>query len=190
MFVYLLYNKINGKYYVGKTVSINLNRYLSVKRWAARHRKNYPMPIVRAMAKYGIDNFSVDILAVPNGREELGNLERIWILFLDSRNPKLGYNVWPGGDIGRLGIPCSEEAKKKIGAANKGRKPMGYIRTELHRQQLRDRMMGNRLGTKFTSESARLAIKNETPENKAKRIAGIQRAWDRRRGINTVESNT
>jgi hypothetical protein len=51
-------------------------------------------------------------------------------------------------------------------------------------------MMGNRLGTKFTSESARLAIKNETPENKAKRIAGIQRAWDRRRGINTVESNT
>ena len=28
MFVYLLTNAINGKYYVGKTVSKNLNRYL------------------------------------------------------------------------------------------------------------------------------------------------------------------
>jgi len=151
MFVYLLTNAINGKYYVGKTVSKNLNRYLSVKRWAARHRKGYPMPVVRAMAKHGIENFFVDVLAIPENAEELDNLERIWIILLDSRNPKLGYNVLPGGDTGRLGLPCSDEAKQKIGIANKGRKPVGHTRTEAHRQQLRDRMRGNRIGKKITA---------------------------------------
>jgi hypothetical protein len=46
---------------------------------------------------------------------------------------------------------------------------------------------GNTIGNKFTSESARQARLAETPERKRKRIAGIQRAWDRRRGIITVE---
>ena len=140
MFVYLLTNTVNGKYYVGKTTHHNLDWYLSVKRWAARNKKDHVMPVVRAMAKYGVENFSVDVLAVSDKVEELNNLERLWIIILNSRDATLGYNICSGGDVGRLGIPQSQETKDKIGHANKGRKPVGYVRTETHRQQLRDRV--------------------------------------------------
>lgn len=184
MYIYLLTNKVNGKYYVGQTKKKNLQKYFIFKRWCARVGKKTNMPIVKAIAKYGWDNFIVDILAIPETPEQMNDLERIWIILLNARDPEFGYNLCIGGGKGQLTL--SEEWKAKIGAANKGRKPRGYVRTELHRQQLRDRMKGNSLGTKFTSESGRLAILNETPENKAKRIAGIQRSWDRRRGITTV----
>jgi hypothetical protein len=142
------------------------------------------------MAKYGVDSFSTEVLATASSSEWLDYLEVLWIMLLDSRNPEVGYNIHAGGGKGALGQVMSAEQKAKIGAANKGRKPKGYVRTELHRQQRRDAMKGNKLGTKFTSESARQAILNETPTNKAKRIAGIQAAWDRKRGIKGVFSNT
>jgi len=190
MFVYLLTNKINGKYYVGKTTHRNLNSYLSAKRCFANKNKNIGMPIVKAMSEFGVDNFTVEVLSTPSSVEEMDNVEKLWIILLDSRKKELGYNVCLGGGTGRLGVKTSQETKDKIGLANKGRKPKGYIRKALHKQQLRDRMKGNKLGDKFTSESARKALLNETPDRKRKRIAGIQRAWDRRRGVTTVESNT
>ena len=162
MYIYLLTNKVNGKYYVGQTKKKNLQKYFIFKRWCARVGKKTNMPIVKAIAKYGWDNFIVDILAIPETPEQMNDLERIWIILLNARDPEFGYNLCIGGGKGQLTL--SEEWKA----------------------QLRDRMKGNSLGTKFTSESGRLAILNETPENKAKRIAGIQRSWDRRRGITTV----
>jgi group I intron endonuclease len=183
MYVYLLTNKINGKYYVGKTSNKNLNSYLSKKRWDARYRPDMSIPVIRAMAKYGVDNFLVDILAIPITIEELNILERIWIIILDSRNPLFGYNVWPGGDIGRLGIPCSEEAKLKIGIANKGRKPVGYVRTELHRKQLRNRMLGNKIGIKITPEIAAVWKAKETPEQRKLRTEKAINACHRARKI-------
>jgi group I intron endonuclease len=188
MYVYLLTNNINGKYYVGQTKKNDLQKYFTFKKWCATSGNYYKMPIISAIAKYGWENFTVDVLAEPQTKEQMDNLERVWIVLLDSRNPDLGYNIAAGGS--GIGIAHSQETKDKIGLANKGRKPKGYIRTELHKQQLRDRMQGNKVGKKFTSESARLAIMCETPENKAKRIAGIQRAWDRRRGITIMKSNT
>lgn len=145
MQVYLLINEVNGKYYVGKTVSKNLNKYLSVKRWAARHNKNLGMPLVRAMRKHGVENFSTSVLAKVDNPAQLLELEKVWIIALDSRNPRYGYNVCAGG-IGTTGLACSEERKQKIGLANKGRTPKGYVRTEEHKRQLRERMKGNRRG--------------------------------------------
>jgi group I intron endonuclease len=179
MYVYLLTNKVNGKYYVGKTVHRNLNSYLSVKRWAARHGKFQGMPVVCAMAKYGVDNFSVDVLAVAYTPEELDELERLWIIALNSRDTAIGYNVNLGGSAGRLGMPCSEEHKIRIGAANRGRKPKGYVRTEEHRRQLRERMRGNKIGKKITPEMVAMWKATETPETKRKRHAAIKAEWDR-----------
>lgn len=169
MYIYLITNKINGKYYVGKTKHKNLNSYLSVKRWAVKHKKAHNMPIVSAMIKYGIDNFTIDILNEPTSVEDLNNLEQLWIILLNSRDPNVGYNILPGGDLSRTGVPCREETKRKIGLANKGRKPKGYIRTDLHRQQLRDRMKGNNIGIKFTSESATQKALTMTIEERKER---------------------
>jgi len=182
MYVYLLTNKLNGKYYVGKTKKKDLQKYFTFKKWCAKKGGNYHrMPVIAAIAKYGWDSFTVDVLSIVDTEEQVNDLECLWIVLLNSRNPDIGYNIAIGG--GRVCAPLSEATKDKISAANKGRKPKGYIRTDLHRQQLRDRMKGNNIGTKFTSETARLAMINETPENKTKRIAGIQAAWDRKRGI-------
>lgn len=168
MFVYLLTNKVNGKYYVGRTVSKNLKRYLCCKKSNAKTgKRTHGMPIINAIAKYGFENFYIDILAEPKTVEDLDNLERLWIILLDSRNPKLGYNVQAGGTKGFLGRTMPDEAKLKIGAANKGKKPKGYIRTEEHRQQLRERMLGNKIGRKITSEIVTQWKANENPEDRA-----------------------
>lgn len=180
MFIYLLINKENGKYYVGKTVHHNLNSYLSNKRCVAR-KGSVKYPIVAAIAKYGIDNFDVQVLAEPVTIAELNNLEQLWIVLLNSQDPKFGYNILSGGEVSRLGIACSEDTKRKIGQANKGKKPKGYVRTDKHRQQLRDRMRGNKIGIKITSEIAKQWKDKETLEQKQTRCKAIKAAWDRRK---------
>jgi group I intron endonuclease len=182
MKIYLLTNKVTGKYYVGKTVARSLNGYLSVKRWAARHGKHQNMPVVRSIAKHGWESFSVDVLAVAATKGQLNNLERLWIITLNARDPQVGYNLSAGG-AGNGGGPMSAETKAKIGAANKGRKPKGYVRTEQHIQQLRDRMQGNALGEKFTAGNAATYILNETPEQKAYRGSKIKESWARRKSL-------
>jgi group I intron endonuclease len=180
VFVYLIENVVNGKYYVGKTVHHNLNSYLSVKRWAARHNIK-SAPIVSAMSEYGIDSFEVSVLGTAPTSDQLNELERLWIILLNARDPNIGYNVCVGGSTGRLGLTTSEETKKKIGLANKGRKPKGYVRTELHRQQLRDRMMDNTIGVKITPEIAVQWKAAETNNQKQARYASIKASWDRRK---------
>ena len=71
--------------------------------------------------------------------------------------------------MGRTGLSCSPEHKCKIGLANKGKKPKGYVRTEEHRQQLRDRMKGNNVGVKFTKESATAVMAKLTPDQRKER---------------------
>jgi len=168
---------VNGKYYVGQTKKKDLHKYFTFKKWCARTGRSNHMPVIYAIAKYGWENFTVDILALPKTMEQMNDLERAWIIVLNSRNPELGYNLAIGG--GKVCIPLSEETKAKIGAANKGRKPKGYIRTELHRQQLRDRMKGNKVGKKITAEVVRQWRKNETNEQKQIRYSALKRAWDR-----------
>lgn len=145
MYIYIITNIINNKIYIGKTVNKNLFDYLSVKRWAVNHNKDINMPIIKAMQKYGMDNFIYEILDdTASSNEELIYLEKEWIAFLDSMNPAIGYNATAGGE--GASRPCSEATKKKIGLANRGRKPKGYIHTAEHCEQIRQRMLGSKHG--------------------------------------------
>ena len=181
MLIYILENTVNGKYYVGKTRSNNLHDYLSVKRWGARHGKIKGMPVVAAMAKYGIDKFEARILTTAETDEQLNQLERLWIAVLNARDPKIGYNIAPGGEAVRSG-PLSEEHKKKIGLANKGRRPKPYVRTAKHRQQISDRSKG-----KKASEETRLKIslagqgRKRGPETCQRISDAIFQHWEKRR---------
>jgi group I intron endonuclease len=185
MNIYLLTNKVNGKYYVGKTVQSNVKRYLSSKKWAATLPKDDPrgeayMPIVRAIRKYGFENFIVEVLAETDNHEKLCALEKLWIVLLDARNTSIGYNICAGGK-GTTGRKNSEETLVKMRKAAEGRVPPPYTRTEKHRQQSRENMLKNivekGLQKSFTSGTCSEYITNETLEQKEKRACSMRENW-------------
>ena len=120
-YIYLITNNVNGKSYVGQTSS----KYVSI-RWGnhraeARRRKNHPL--YNSINKYGIDNFSFEVLLEDVSDDELDYYERLWISKLNTLIPN-GYNIANGGTHlkgednpmhGKTpwnkGIPLSEEAK-------------------------------------------------------------------------------
>jgi group I intron endonuclease len=86
MNIYLIKNKINGKFYIGKETKSNLNYFGS------------GLVIKKAIEKYGKRNFSKHILEICNDKKELDEKEKLWILAFNSLNE--GYNLTSGGDGG------------------------------------------------------------------------------------------
>jgi group I intron endonuclease len=127
--IYLLTNTVNGKPYVGQAK-------VMWQRWKAHctaARRDCPLPIHRALRKYGDDAFSLQVIEcdVPT-KERLDELETAWIFLMDSKAPN-GYNLTNGGE-GSAGCPVSEltrqkhrdhrhspKARKKISEANSRR---------------------------------------------------------------------
>jgi len=103
MIIYKITNTINGKIYIGKSEKNNEKYYGS------------GILIKKSIIKYGKENFSKEILEEFDNIERLNEREIYWINLLDSRNPKIGYNIAPGGegfDIREL--PNYQEIKEKM----------------------------------------------------------------------------
>lgn len=84
--IYKIQNQLNNKIYIGQSKNI-------YRRWYG-HRcdakeKNYPL--YNAMRKYGIENFSFEIIEECS-ISELANREDYWINFYNSYTPN-GYNL-------------------------------------------------------------------------------------------------
>lgn len=109
--IYKITNLVNNKIYVGKT-----KRRLE-KRFAEHAKRNYL--IGYAIRKYGANNFKREILAKCETNDLANEMERYFIKLFDCKVPN-GYNLTDGGD-GARGCPCSEERRKKVSAALKGR---------------------------------------------------------------------
>jgi group I intron endonuclease len=107
MFVYLVTNLIDGKLYVGKTEKTVQERW-DAHLANARKRKHQEY-LYRAIRKHGPENFHVQCLAEAQSTEELNQLERSWILVLNTIAPH-GYNMTFGGD----GVPGTPEVCEKI----------------------------------------------------------------------------
>lgn len=77
--IYLITNNINNKHYVGQ--SVNIERRWYEHRITARSKANvrHLYPLYRAIDKYGIDNFSFEILEVVPKHSELNTLENKYI---------------------------------------------------------------------------------------------------------------
>ena len=88
--IYLITNKINGKQYIGQAKDIN-------KRIKSHARGK--LHIDKAIAKYGINNFYIDIL-IECPEDMLDVWERDMIALYGTYNSSRGYNHTEGGDKG------------------------------------------------------------------------------------------
>ena len=95
-YLYLITNGKNGKVYVGQTINPN-KRWNDHKRLALKKPLQY---IHRAMAKYGIEDFTYEVIAVCKTQEDANETETTLIKQYDSRNKKKGYNLASGGSNG------------------------------------------------------------------------------------------
>ena len=106
--VYLICNLLNGKVYVGKTNNAG-------HRWAqhvsASRGKRHHMPIVRAIKKYGAENFTFEVLERFNTEEAALEAECRWISHYESNNPAKGYNL-DGGGRGGHGFESSRVERR------------------------------------------------------------------------------
>ena len=88
MVIYLITNRINGKKYVGQTVRMLKDRMYQ--------HLNGDLYIDLAIKKYGIENFTVEILDECKTLDELNEREQYRIAELGTLHPN-GYNMTTGG---------------------------------------------------------------------------------------------
>lgn len=99
--IYLIKNLVNNKIYIGQSADIKrrIQEYLrsaQPEKYSKKSERDSKTHLHLAMKKYGIENFSVNILQICE-KENLDTLEKKWILLLNSDDPNSGYNETPGG---------------------------------------------------------------------------------------------
>lgn len=115
--IYKVVNNINGKIYIGQTInSLTKRRYKHL--YTARHDDSHSI-FLKAINKYGVDNFSWQEICKCNSREELDEKENYYIDFFRSNSAENGYNLIKGR--GRCGYSLSDESKAKISIKAKER---------------------------------------------------------------------
>lgn len=94
--IYKITNLINNKVYIGQSQNI-------AQRWSAHRNRpfnkdstQYDCPLYRAIRKYGLNNFSFEVLEETT-KEDLNEREVYWIAKNNSNNPDNGYNLTSGG---------------------------------------------------------------------------------------------
>ena len=121
---YLWVNNINGKSYVGKSINLHqrISKYFSASYLEANKSK---MAICGAIAKYGINNFSLYILEIidlDTTREYLSERENYWYQLINpSYNLQSIIQPFTGSNHYRFGSKLSDEIKSKISQTLKGR---------------------------------------------------------------------
>ena len=94
-YIYKINNSVNDKIYIGQTIQPLKNRWSSYVSETLKNKKT--RPIIKAMRRYGVDKFSIEIIDTAGTIEDLDEKEIYWIKYYDSCNPKKGYNASPGG---------------------------------------------------------------------------------------------
>ena len=89
----------NGKKYVGKAKNFLIRHKQHIYESENEHRKSYNYPFHCAIRKYGIDNFTIKILAENISDKKIGEYEKFFIKRYKTISPN-GYNIAEGGEGG------------------------------------------------------------------------------------------
>ena len=112
--IYKITNLITQKVYIGQSIDIK-RRWWEHKSRAFEETSNcYNKPLYRSIRKYGIDNFTLDILEECS-IEQLNEKEAYYIALYDCINPK-GYNI----------LASSDKDLSKVNICKKCGKPISY----------------------------------------------------------------
>jgi group I intron endonuclease len=179
-FLYKITNNLNNKIYIGQSINPEYRWYQhkshSVK---GNCHKQY---LHKAMAKYGVENFVFEVIAVSLDQEEANKTEAILIEEYNSRDKKFGYNIKPGGNT----APQSEETKEKIRQATiqqiaeKGHPALGTKRTSEQLKKMSEIRLNNPV--EYTEEvrrhmsEAHIGIK-DSEKTKRKKSNSIKEQW-------------
>jgi group I intron endonuclease len=146
-YIYLTTNKINDKRYIGQHKS---------KDWDYSYYGSGKY-LKRAINKYGIESFTCFPLAWAWNKNELNRLE---IEYIAHYKPE--YNLTKGGQNNGSG-PRSEETKRKLSKAHKGKKL-----SEEHKKKIGDSVSGEKNGFygKHHTEETRKKIVEVNKGNK------------------------
>jgi group I intron endonuclease len=136
--IYVATNKVNEKSYVGQT-------RMSLRQRFYKHKHDAKMGATalfhRAIRKYGLSSFDIQQVSETKSNCVLNNLEKLWVILLQSENPSLGYNLTAGGEGGlptqeirkkmsqkKLSDPVAMERVRQLGLASCGRKASPELR--------------------------------------------------------------
>jgi len=108
--LYQITNTINGKSYIGIT-KLSIHERLNVH---ISDSKNPKYPLHLAIAKYGVECFSITLLEENEDRKYISDLEEPFIQRLQTHISQNGYNVAKGGFGGDLGPLVNHKRKETI----------------------------------------------------------------------------
>ena len=157
MLIYKVINLINGRVYIGKTITtLNERKYKHIY-----SSKSFSDMCVfhKAIRKYGIENFKWEVIYECDEVLILNVMETMKIIVNHSHVSENGYNLTWGGDGLPKGFKHTEETKKKMSISSKD-----VFFSNEHRKKLSDRaknmsdehkrkIVESRMGFKHTEES-------------------------------------
>lgn len=182
MLVYLIRDRVNGKCYVGQTRRTLEQRFKAHVRVVGK--SNACKALSDAMAKHGVENFTIELLCVCESQAALDQAEVRLIAEHGTFAPG-GYNLTRGGG-GKSGYKHRPESIERTVAAHRG-KPL----TEEHKRKVSMSLLGNKraLGLKHSEETRRLI----SEKNKSRTLPPIsdihrERLAAARRGTKASEA--
>jgi group I intron endonuclease len=150
MIIYKATNKIDGKCYIGQTITT-----LDIRIKRHNNAKNRNMYFSKAIKKYGIDNFKWTILEFCYSEEELNEKEQWYIEHFNSFG-KNGYNMCKGGG-GTSGYSVSEETKEKLRKFNTGKKMSEETKKKISQKGLGNKNTFGKKSSEETKEKLRIS---------------------------------
>lgn len=94
-YIYKITNQINNKVYIGKTEDTIEKRFKEHCKASTKTKEKH-RPLYAAMKKYGVENFTVELIEKVKLEDSLEERECYWIDYFNSF--KEGYNATRGGD--------------------------------------------------------------------------------------------
>jgi len=148
MIIYKSTNKVNGKIYIGQTTNSLETR---IKNHIKESKKdNVRRPFLKAIKKYGVENFLFEIVDHADNLDELNEKEINCISEYNSIAPN-GYNITGGGQGKKL--KTTKEFKKTISEGLKNsEKWQKILNSDEYKNKIKNNFIGFNKGKKFTKE--------------------------------------